>query len=491
MKRWKTGRLRHGRLAPALLLALASWPVFAQSSGPISTQSLFFDQASNAHQGNYLEADGGVIYSDNVYLRPSGPGDTLVMLGLAGEAARQGTRLGYRVDSDIALVKYLHSEFQTQPFGYFDGAATLQIVPGIFSWLGRETYDQTVINPFAPLTPDNLEAINYITTGPRLTLRPTLRTTIVVNATYSYVDSSSKSPLSVNINNHRYGGDITLSRAFSNILSGYVTGSSDKVEFVDQVSNTNFREDQALAGFKVTNARTELDADVGYIKLHEDASGSVAGVGGVSQAAPSQSSSGSTWRVELARLISPTQRVSVRVLKQVTDAAQLFRLNIDAPVPTNAPTRIASGQPFTDYEYGGTWRFQENRTSFQGDVLAISQRYQATPGSDYDAKVVSALLSRQLSPLLSWDIGANYQHSNYAAGTLDSVNAITSVRWRVGPRLGLRFIYARATTSPHGYGENQVGVIASYALLPTAAARAEAGETGLAPIDPMSSRQPR
>ena len=104
---------------------------------------------------------------------------------------------------------------------------------------------------------------------------------------------------------------------------------------------------------------------------------------------------------------------------------------------------------------------------------------------------MSALLSRQLSPLLSWDIGANYQHSNYAAGTLDSVNAITSVRWRVGPRLGLRFIYARATTSPHGYGENQVGVIASYALLPTAAARAEAGETGLAPIDPMSSRQPR
>src|ERR1700752_5155797 len=163
-----------------VLLALAPWPVFAQTSGPISTQSLFFNEASKANPGNYLGVDAGVIYSDNVYLRSGGPGDTLAMLGLVGDASRQGTRLNYRVDSDIALVKYLHSEYQTQPFGYFDGAASLESVPGIFSWLGRETYNQTAIAASPPIPPDNLEAINYITTGPRLTLRPTLRTTIIV-----------------------------------------------------------------------------------------------------------------------------------------------------------------------------------------------------------------------------------------------------------------------------------------------------------------------
>ena len=461
-----------------VLLALAPWPVFAQTSGPISTQSLFFNQASNAHQGNYLGVDAGVIYSDNVYLRSGGPGDTLAMLGLVGDASRQGTRLDYKVDSDIALVKYLHSEFQTQPFGYFDGAASLQIVPGIFSWLGRETYNQTAIDALTPITPDNLEAINYITTGPRLTLRPTLRTTIIVNATYSYVDSSSKSPQYVNINNHRYRGDITLSRAFSNILSAYITGSSDKVEFTDQVSNTNFRQDEGRAGFKVADARTELDVSAGYLKLHETAQ--------------NQSPSGSTWRVELARLISPTQRVSVHALKQVTDAAQLFRLNIAAPVPTNAPTRIASGQPFTDREYGATWRFQENRTSFQIDALAVSQRYQATPSFNYDAKVASALFTRQLSPVMNWDIGANYEHISAASGNPDSVNAITSLRWQVDPRLGVRFIYAHSAFSPHGYAENQFGVTASYGFEFAGAAGSQAGEnTGLRPVDPMSSQQPR
>jgi hypothetical protein len=474
-RRRKGGLHARGPRVLGLLLALAPWPVFAQSRGPISTQSLFFDQASNVHQGNYLEVDAGVLYSDNVYLRSGSPGDTLAVLGLVGDASRRGTRLDYRVDSDIALVKYLHSEFQTQPFGYFDGSATLQIVPGIFSWLARETYNQTAINAFTPINPDNLESINYITTGPRFTLRPTLRTTIIANATYSYVDSSSKSPQYVNINNHRYGSDITLSRAFSNILSAYVTGSSQKVEFTDQVNNTNFREDEALAGFKVTDARTELDVSAGYIKLHDQ----------------NQSPSGSTWRVELARLISPTQRVSVHALKQVTDASQLFRLNINAPVPTNVPTRIASGQPFTDREYGATWRFQENRTSFQLDVLAVSQRYQATPGANFDATVVSAQFGRQLSPVLNWDVGANYEHNSNASGKLDSVNAITSLRWQVGLRLGLRFIYAHSTTSPHGYGENQVGIMASYALLPAAAAGPQAGETRLHPIDPMSSQQPR
>ena len=223
------------------------------------------------------------------------------------------------------------------------------------------------------------------------------------------------------------------------------------------------------------DARTELDVSAGYIKLHDQ----------------NQSPSGSTWRVELARLISPTQRVSVHALRQVTDASQLFRLNINAPVPTNVPTRIVSGQPFTDREYGATWRFQENRTSFQLDVLAVSQRYQAPPGSNFDATVVSALFGRQLSPVLNWDVGANYEHNSNVSGKLDSLNAITRLRWQVGPRVGLRFIYAHSTTSPHGYGENQVGIMASYALLPVAAAGPQAGEVRLHPIDPMSSQQPR
>ena len=219
-RRRGTGPLARGHRLIGFLLALAALPAAAQI-GPLTSQSLFFDQASNAHRGNYLEADTGLIYTDNVTRVQNGSGDTLALLGLVADTSRQGPRVDYRLASDIALVKYLRSSYQTQPFGYLDGTGDFWIVPGFFSWTGRETYTQTIIDPFAPVTPDNLEAINYVTTGPRFTLRPTLRTTVTLNGTYSYMNSSSKSPAYVNIDNHRYGGDVTLSHAFSNTSSAW------------------------------------------------------------------------------------------------------------------------------------------------------------------------------------------------------------------------------------------------------------------------------
>ncbi len=53
--RWMLASLRRGRVLLGLLLALVSVQVHAQA-GPITTQTLFFDQAVNAKEGNYLAA---------------------------------------------------------------------------------------------------------------------------------------------------------------------------------------------------------------------------------------------------------------------------------------------------------------------------------------------------------------------------------------------------------------------------------------------------
>src|SRR6202030_1937442 len=101
---------RRGTGPLGFLLALAALHAAAQI-GPLTSQSLFFDQASNAHRGNYLEADTGLIYTDNVTRVQNGSGDTLALLGLVGDASREGPRLDYRLASDIALVKYLRSAY--------------------------------------------------------------------------------------------------------------------------------------------------------------------------------------------------------------------------------------------------------------------------------------------------------------------------------------------------------------------------------------------
>jgi hypothetical protein len=485
--RWKIRLPLRGPVACALLLALLSPITFAQT-GPLTTQSLLFDQAAASHLGNYLGLQAGFIYTDNVFLERNGPGDELALLGLVGDAQRDGPRLDYKLDSDISLVKYLHEDFPTQPFGYLDGLAEFKIVPGLFSWTARDSYNDLIISPYLPITPDNLEAINYLTTGPRLMWQPTLRTSLVVNGVYSIIDSSSKSPLYVNIDNHRYGGDATISRAFSNTTSAYISATAEKVQFSDTLVNTDFREEGGAVGLKYSDLRTVADVSIGYEKLHTVNLVSVDSIIGVIERAQNATPSGTNWKVELSRLITPNQRVSLHARREITDAANLFRLGVDQPVPSTVGNQIVSGTPFTYTSYGASWRLQEARTSFQLSAYETTQRYQNTPSLNETTKIASALVERQIDPVLSWQLGTVFERDQYTI-SVNTINAITSVRWQTSRRVRLRLLYAFSETSPHGYKDNQVGVTVSYALTQPPSDQPVGEMPQMLPIAPMSPMQ--
>jgi hypothetical protein len=132
-------------------------------------------------------------------------------------------------------------------------------------------------------------------------------------------------------------------------------------------------------------------------------------------------------------------------------------------VPTTAANRLTTGDPFTDREVGANWRFAAARTSLTLGYLDIRESYKMHPALDRTVKDATALLGRQLSRVLNWDIGAEFERQNFAiGGSSNTVNAITSLHWQIARQVGLRFLYAHSALTPHGYAENQVGVTASY-----------------------------
>ncbi|MBV9345359.1 MAG: hypothetical protein JOZ03_10280 [Gammaproteobacteria bacterium] len=463
----------------ALALSAGASAALAQTS-PLTIQSLFFNTGSGVHRGNFLELDGGLIYNDNVDLTRNGSSDVLALLGLVGNISRlDAPRLDYHINSDIALVKYLRSSFQTQPFGYLDAAGEFKIVPGTLSWTARDSYSQAILNPAVPPTPDNLESLNFFTTGPRLILRPTLRTTITVDGTYSYLLTGSKSSQYINIDHHRYGADARIERAFSSTFSAYVQGNYDKVEFKDLLINRNFVAEQGLAGVKFGDARTFFDAQGGYTRLH-------LGAGGYNQFQVGPNTpSGVNYRLTLSRLIAPNQRLSLYTYRQVTDAANLFRINLDQPVPSNGQNQILTGEPFTHREYGATYHIEGPRTVLEVNGIIFTDRYTIVPANNRDVHAATAFLSRQLNLSWSLELGGSLEQDKYFSGaTLHTLNLLASLRWRVGPRVGLRFVLGRTSYTPYGYPDTQVGVIASYAL--TAAALTPDGLVTPTPLLPTS-----
>ena len=472
-----TAALAHVRWVAGILALLSAWSAHAQS-GPIATQNLFFNEASGAHQGNYLEAQTGVIYVDNASFEPGGSSDELAMIGLVGDTSRTGApRVDYHLDSDISLIKYLQNSYDTQPFGYADGDVELKLVPGLFSWVGRATYSQASLDPSQPAIPTNLENITYLTTGPKFNFRPTLRTTITLGGVYSYVVTGSKSPLYLDIDNQRYGGDVKVSRAFTNSLSAYASFSYDKVKFKDTIDNTDFDQKQYLLGLTFGDARTAIEASGGYTQL-------------VLFPTPAQteitntSPAGTTWNVSISRLLSPRQRLSLHASKQITDAANLFRFNLDQPTPVTQNNQFLTDQPFTHREYGASWRIEGVRSTLQFSGLVATDRYDNTPASNRDSDILNGFFTRKLNRPLVWELGVAYERDKYstASQAFSTTTVLTTLRWRLGSRLALRFIYAYTNIAEQSLSQNQIGVTASYALTQAA----EATDTLMVPLTPNS-----
>jgi hypothetical protein len=465
---------------------LVALPAVAQV-GVLTGQTLFFNQASNAHAGDYLSADAGLIYNTNAELAENGASATIAAVGLSGNTAHDSTFLSYHLDSDIALLKYLSGDFPTQPSGYLDGEAELKAVPGYVSWIGRETFAQVLIDPYLPATTNNLESINYLTTGPRFRLRPTLRTTITVEALYSLVNTSSPAAIYTNLDNHRYGGNVKAERAFSSNSSLYLKGNYEKVDFKDQVNNTNFSTAQALLGYHVTDGRTDLDLSGGYTQVRTGESlVDERTVIGYQERPQSEQYGAPSWLAHLSRLITPNQRLSLSASQQINDPAGQLRLDFDAPVPTIAPQQYAVGEVLKSRVFSIDWRFEMLRTSLDIGLADSTQRYDFTPQYNGQQKILTVMLARRISPVINWDVGITYLRSDYLAGaSFDQVNALTNLRWQIARRVGLRFFYAHSSYG--SVGQNQVGVMASYALTEASAAATET--PALMPVSPMSTMQ--
>jgi hypothetical protein len=238
--------------------------------------------------------------------------------------------------------------------------------------------------------------------------------------------------------------------------------------------NSDYTLSQQVAGWKFDDARTVLDASGGVDELRVN----------------NETFRGATWNVNLSRLITPSQRISLLAAQALTDTVSLLRQNLNQAVPSVTAERLGSGSPFTNREYGIDWRFQQNRTAFDVSLIDSKQSYLVDSTFNVQSKFVTALAARQLTPVINWDVGVRYEHQDYAqGGVLNTTSVITNVRWQVGRKVELRFLYAHALQSPNGYTDNQFGVTASYALVGSRSALGASGLTAplLGPLAPMSA----
>ena len=117
----------------------------------------------------------GYGHSDNVFrVSDDEIASDILTAGVELNWQEDRTRIDADVRADLDFNHYLNVDenfdVDNQVTGNASGHVTLGIVPEHFTWLIEDSFGQTQQDPLVPATPESLESINYLTTGPDFTL---------------------------------------------------------------------------------------------------------------------------------------------------------------------------------------------------------------------------------------------------------------------------------------------------------------------------------
>lgn len=414
-------------------------------------------------QTGYLDLVTGVTYTDNALLVPNGA--TSTGIGTAGvdvDYQRRSPKLDLQARGNVYWQDYLDNAFPASVFGRFDGSATWGHSTDLLQWVARETLDEGIANPLGAPTPNELETINYFTTGPYLNFNfnPTERLSL-----YGLYSSTSFQKSPYDYRTHDWGA------VFAQTLTAFSSLSlqldSAETRFARQGVAPDYRDRTALLSYTAAVARTEVSAMAGYTV--EDFAG--------------PSTGGRVLDLELSRRISPSSSVSVSAHDGFTTLGGVIRSGFGASVSTEtnvgAVPRTATPSPL-EFRLGSLgWTFNRESTSLSLVGGVARQLYLQQATFDSTVKTITGTVQRRLGASTAVRLQAyrsDTRYGNIDAAVIDTVVNVSF--FKHFRRMGMSVFAQRSHQASsfsgtdaslalltRSYDENRVGLNVSYDLI--------------------------
>ncbi len=399
--------------------------------------------------------DAGVAESDNVTLVSTDKvSQTMALAHTDFDYTRNSRRLDLDAKGDFTYLDYLQGAYGSRLVGRFDGAAHLGIIPERLVWVLQDDFGQAALDPFTPVTPTNLENVNYVSTGPDLALHLGANSYVNMSARYARAQYAT-SPF----NSNRLLGNLAWGLQLSARSSVSLNGDTERVMFQNTVLNSDFDRNSGFGRYEVHGARTDFSGDLGATTIRQNGT----------------STSGGLAKVELSRKLSAAARLTVSVGRALTDAATSFS-NIQSGaigVVGTAPATQTSSNYTSNYVSAG-WNYRRNRTTLSLSGRWEKDRYDAQPLLDYTRSGAEFRVERRLTRVLTADILGRYYKTDYAHSLAVSQNGSSNfddemvgagLTWRHGRGLEVKLRCehsARLAPGAFGYGENRVILTVGY-----------------------------
>lgn len=417
-------------LAAAVTMALAGATAHAQQAEP----------------GLDYSVRAGVGYSDNLNRNDGDPVSS--MFYSLGGNLRYYNQQG-RVDSDINLdldwQDYEASGFDSQVWGNMRARVNYSFVPDRLVWVFQNDFGQGSRNAFSSMSPDNVENINYFTTGPQWTIRLGDAMSATLDAKYSNV-WYEESPN----NSDRYSGGLMLFRGLSTSSRAYVRANYEDVQFDSGALAPDFTQTDLLAGYSSEGARTQLTAEAGYSELETDF----------------DKQDGPTYMLSLSHDLTAALRAKLRLGQEFNDAARDIRQQGDFGTETDGV--LSNGQAYEDRYAEFMLRFEKNRTELSGGVRYNDQDYITDDILDRERLRFDARLRRQIGRDWSAYLDAQFESVDYSFDEevdYDETELGVGFGWTPTAKLAFNLQYryrTRPSSSTDSFDENFVWLRADW-----------------------------
>jgi hypothetical protein len=400
--------------------------------------------------------DVGIGQTDNVALTETDRISQTMAIAQADFDYNQKSRL---LDADLkgnfTYLDYLQGAYSNQLVGRFDGIAHFALIPERLSWVLQDDFGQSGLDPFTPLTPTNLEDVNYVSTGPDLSLRLGGTGFLNMGARVSRVTYET-SPYDSN----RLSGNIAWGLQLSALSSVSLNADTGRVNFENTVLNTDFDRTDVFMRYEIQGARTDLSVDLGGTKVSET----------------DGSTTGGLAKIQLARRISPAAKLTFSIGHDLTDAANSFSsLQSGATGIVGTAPAAQTSQSYTVDYASAEWRYERNRTSIAISGRWERDRYDTDPLLDNTRGGAEFNVERRLSHAFTAQLWGRLYKTNYPHAVVTPQNGSSDytdgliaagLAWRHGRGLEVRLRAEHASRDAAeagaGYHENRVMLTVGY-----------------------------
>jgi hypothetical protein len=378
--------------------------------------------------------DVGVGETDNVTLASTDKTSQTLAVADANLDVLEQRRL-FSVDAkgDFSYLDFAQGAYGPELVGRFDGVGKVSLVPEKVTWVVQEDFGQAQIDPFAAATPTNQQNINYLSTGPDLTLRLGSLGFLDASARYSrtnYQDSPFDSA--------GLSGSVSVGRYISAGESLALDGSVDRALFDNTALNADFTRSNLYGDYELKGARTQLIIDLGITRLSQTGESFTPGLTQPIQDAVSLT--GPFAKLKLSRRLSPATKLTLTAGRSLTDAGNSFgglqsgavstigtvsTLGSSAAVSTAPAPQTSSNYTLTYASLNLDYEFHRTTIGLSGQWERDS--YDGQPALDLQRAIAQASVTRVFSPRITAQLVASVYRTDYSHVDFAETNGLAGI----------------------------------------------------------------